>query len=114
MIKYFGEQAPIRSHILIVSFRMKSYCAGRKSSSVAVPLVLTAVVVILSTVTSAPQTFVAAFTVINTSSHRTRQSQLFVNGNGKMCIELLTDENRDVLLRPMDDPSRPILVDAFA
>lgn len=32
----------------------------------------------------------------------------------KMSIGLLTDENRDTLLRPAVDPSRPILVDAFA
>jgi hypothetical protein len=32
----------------------------------------------------------------------------------KLTIELLTDENRDVLLRPAVDPSRPVLVDAFA
>ncbi|KAL3790831.1 hypothetical protein ACHAWO_010670 [Cyclotella atomus] len=32
----------------------------------------------------------------------------------KMAIDLLTDENRDTLLRPAVDPSRPILVDAFA
>lgn len=91
---------------------MKSSVAGRKS--VAVTFVLTAVVVLISTVTIAPKISVAAFTMICPSSHRLRQSRLFVDGNSKMSIELLTDENRDALLRPMDDPSRPILVDAFA
>jgi len=42
-----------------------------------------------------------------------------LNGSGgadseKLVIEFLTDHNRDALLRPSVDPSRPILVDAFA
>ncbi|KAL3788001.1 hypothetical protein HJC23_004072 [Cyclotella cryptica] len=42
-----------------------------------------------------------------------------INGSGgadseKLVIEFLTDHNRDALLRPTVDPSRPILVDAFA
>lgn len=32
----------------------------------------------------------------------------------KLVIQLLTDDNRDTLLRPAADPNRPILVDAFA
>jgi hypothetical protein len=32
----------------------------------------------------------------------------------KLVIDFLTDHNRDAILRPSVDPSRPILVDAFA
>lgn len=59
---------------------------------------------------------VSAFT-LQSRSFKIADVKLF-NANEenieKMSIGLLTDENRDTLLRPAADPSRPILVDAFA
>lgn len=44
-----------------------------------------------------------------------QSSKLFNEKNSeKLVIELLTDQNRDSFLHPDDDPSKPILVDAFA
>ena len=55
---------------------------------------------------------------IKTSLTRYRQNskRLMINNeiSEKLAIELLTDTNRDTFLHPDDDPSKPILVDAFA
>jgi thioredoxin 1 len=53
---------------------------------------------------------------IQAALSRSQQSSTLFNekNSEKLVIELLTDQNRDSFLHPDDDPSKPILVDAFA
>jgi hypothetical protein len=81
----------------------------RKGATAAV--VLTAVVLNISG-SLQNKGVVSAFTT--SQCRASAKTKLFEVNGEKMAIELLTDQNREALLHPDVDPSRPVLVDAFA